>query len=68
MRMVFAAIGAVLLLLALASFFRSFWRVPPKRERDEHSPDGLPGGVQGPSADSGASGRDGGGGHGGAGQ
>ena len=67
MRMIFSAIGAVLVLLALASFFRSFWRAPPKRERDEYSPDGIPGGAQAPGADSGASGHDGGGGGGGAG-
>jgi hypothetical protein len=60
MHMVAAAIGAVLLLFALVAFFRSFWRSPPKRERDEWSPDGMPGGAQGPDASSGGHG-DGGG-------
>jgi hypothetical protein len=64
MRMVFAAIGAVLLLPALASFFRSFWRAPPKRERDEYSPEGSSSAF---GTDSNASGHDGGGGDGGAG-
>lgn len=57
-----AIMGGVLLLVALASFFRSFWRTPPKRERDAWSPDGVPGGVQGPAAGSDGH-ADGGGGH-----
>jgi hypothetical protein len=42
-----AAMGAILLLIALVGFFRSLWRSPPKRQRDEQSPDGLPGGALG---------------------
>ena len=57
-----AITGGILLLIALAAFFRSFWRRLPKRERDEYSPDGMPGG---PGSDGyGSSGHaDGGGGH-----
>ena len=65
MQMAFAALGAVLLLVAIAGFFRSFWRAAPKRERDEQSPDGFPGGGLG--IDSQGSGHDAGGGDGSAG-
>jgi hypothetical protein len=65
MQIVAAAMGGLLLLVALIGFFRSFWRSPPKRARDEKSPDGMPAGAPGPDmADPGGH-ADGGGGHGG---
>ena len=58
MQMVAAALGGLVLLVALIGFFRSLWRTPPTRQE---SPDGMPGGVQGPDVgDSGGHG-DGGG-------
>jgi hypothetical protein len=55
-----AVMGGILFLVALASFFRPFWRSPPKRES---SLDGMPGGVQGPDGFGSDGHANGGGGH-----
>ncbi|HEV8015210.1 MAG TPA: hypothetical protein VGP48_06735 [Stellaceae bacterium] len=51
MHIAVTVLGGVLLLAALLGFFRSLWRAPPNRERDDDSPDGLPPGALGNNPD-----------------